>query len=103
MKNLSSKKAMMKSKLSMGAPVALFEVPSESIANTKVLDGIDKVTWIEPMVEKPTGGVWVLGSDPLSPISIVDTDGEGLIAFDTGDSKFGWEMSGAVTAGMIGA
>ncbi|MCC2111050.1 MAG: hypothetical protein KDJ16_03340 [Hyphomicrobiales bacterium] len=38
------------------------------------------------MIERPTDGVWIFGGYGLAPVIIIDTD-EGLIAFDTGDTK----------------
>jgi len=55
------------------------------------LDGIDKVTWTGPTIEQPVEGIWVFGGYGLAPISIIDTD-EGLIAFDTGDTKHDGEL-----------
>jgi alkyl sulfatase BDS1-like metallo-beta-lactamase superfamily hydrolase len=75
----------------MGAPVSLVKAPNGAIANKKILDGIDKVAWLKPTIEKPTEGVWVFGGYGLAPISVIDTD-QGLIAFDTGDSKHDGEI-----------
>jgi len=70
----------------MGAPVTLVEAPNGAIANKKLLDNIDKVSWLKPTIEQPVEGVWVLGGYGLAPMSLIETD-EGLIAFDTGDVK----------------
>jgi len=75
----------------MGAPVTLTKAPNGAIANKKILDGIDKVAWTKPTIEKPADGIWVFGGYGLAPITIIDTD-EGLIAFDTGDSKHDGEI-----------
>jgi alkyl sulfatase BDS1-like metallo-beta-lactamase superfamily hydrolase len=40
---------------------------------------------------KPVDGIWVLGGYGLAPMSIIDTE-EGLIAFDTGDTKHDGEI-----------
>ena len=77
--------------LYMGAPVTLAEAPNGAIANKKILDGADKVAWLKPTIEQPAEGIWVLGGYGLAPISIIDTD-EGLIAFDTGDTKHDGEF-----------
>jgi hypothetical protein len=55
------------------------------------LDGIDKVTWTGPTIEQPVEGIWVFGGYGLAPISIIDTD-EGLIAFETGDTRHDGEI-----------
>jgi len=75
----------------MGAPVTLVKAPNGAIANKKLLDGIEKVAWLKPTIEQPVDGIWVLGGYGLAPIAIIDTD-EGLIAFDTGDSKHDGEI-----------
>ena len=75
----------------MGASVALGEASNGAIANQKLLDGIDKVSWPEPTIEQPVEGIWVFGGYGLAPISVIDTD-EGLILFDTGDTKHDGEL-----------
>jgi len=75
----------------MGAPVTLVEAPNGAITNKKLLDGISKVAWLEPTIEEPAEGVWVLGGYGLAPIAVIDTP-EGLIAFDTGDTEHDGEI-----------
>jgi len=75
----------------MGEPVELAEAPNGAIANKRILDGIEEVFWLEPTIEQPAEGVWVFGAYGLAPIAIIDTD-EGLIAFDTGDTKHDGEL-----------
>ena len=75
----------------MGAPVALVKAPNGAIANQKLLDGIDEVGWSEPTIEQPVEGIWVFGGYGLAPISVIDTD-EGLILFDTGDTRHDGEL-----------
>jgi alkyl sulfatase BDS1-like metallo-beta-lactamase superfamily hydrolase len=75
----------------MGAPVTLVKAPNGAIANKKLLDGIEKVIWLKPTIEKPVEGVWVFGGYGLAPIAVIDA-GEGLIAIDTGDSKHDGEV-----------
>ena len=75
----------------MGGPVELVTAPNGAIANKRILDGIDEVAWTEPTIEQPVEGIWVFGGYGLAPISIIDTD-EGLIAFDTGDTKHDGEL-----------
>lgn len=75
----------------MGGPVELGTAPNGAITNKRILDGIDKVAWMEPTIEEPADGIWVFGGYGLAPISIIDTD-EGLIAFDTGDTKHDGEL-----------
>ncbi len=75
----------------MGAPVTLVEAPNGAMANKKLLDGIDKVGWIEPTIEQPVPGVYVLGGYALATITVIETD-KGFIAFVTGDSKHDGEL-----------
>ena len=75
----------------MGAPVTLEKAPNGAITNKKLLDRIDDVAWTKPTIEQPAEGIWTLGGYGLAPISIIDTD-EGLIAFDTGDTKHDGEL-----------
>jgi len=70
----------------MGASVILGTAPNGAIANKKLLDGIDKVTWLKPTIDQPAEGIWQFGGYGLSAMMVIDTD-EGLIIFDAGDSK----------------
>jgi len=70
----------------MGAPVELVEAPNGAIANKKLLDRVDSATCLSPQILEPAEGIWTFCGFTLAPISVIDTD-EGLIAFDTGDSK----------------
>lgn len=75
----------------MGGPVELGTAPNGATTNQLILDGISEVAWTEPTIEQPAEGIWVFGGYGLAPISIIDTD-EGLIAFDTGDTKHDGEL-----------
>ena len=75
----------------MGGQVELVEAPNGAIANKRILDGIEEVAWLKPTIEQPVEGVWVFGGYGMAPISIIDTD-EGLVAFDTGDTKHDGEL-----------
>ena len=75
----------------MGGEVELVTAPNGAIANKRILDGIEEVAWVEPTIEQPVAGIWVFGGYGLAPIAIIDTD-EGLIAFDTGDTKHDGEL-----------
>ena len=75
----------------MGGPVELVTAPNGAIANKRILDGIGKVAWLEPTIEQPVEGIWVFGGYGLAPIAVIDTD-EGLIAFDTGDTRHDGEL-----------
>lgn len=75
----------------MGAPVELVKAPNGAITNKKLLDRINDATWTEPTIENPVKGIWVFGGYGLAPISIIETE-DGLIAFDTGDTKHDGEL-----------
>jgi alkyl sulfatase BDS1-like metallo-beta-lactamase superfamily hydrolase len=75
----------------MGAPVTLEKAPNGAIANTQLLDRVDDATCLTPQILEPAEGIWTFCGFTLAPISVIDTD-EGLIAFDTGDSKHDGEI-----------
>jgi len=75
----------------MGAPVTLGKAPNGAIANKKLLDGVDAFNWLKPTIENPAKGVWVFGGYGLAPMSIIEAK-DGLIAFDTGDTKHDGEL-----------
>jgi alkyl sulfatase BDS1-like metallo-beta-lactamase superfamily hydrolase len=75
----------------MGAPVILGKAPNGAIANKKLLVRMDDIAWLSPTIEQPAERIWTLGGYGLAPISVIDTD-EGLIVFDTGDTKHDGEI-----------
>lgn len=75
----------------MGAPVEMATAPNGAITRKRLLDGIPEVAWTEPTIEEPAEGVWVFGGYGLAPMAAIDTD-EGLICFDTGDTKHDGEL-----------
>ncbi len=75
----------------MGAPVELGTAANGAIANRKLLDRVDDVASFDPVIEQPAEGIWTFTGFGLAPISIIDTD-QGLIAFDTGDSRHDGEL-----------
>ncbi len=74
-----------------GADVTLGKADNGAISNQKLLDRYDQTIWSKPTIEKPAEGIWTLGGYGLAPISVIDTE-EGLIVFDTGDSKHDGEV-----------
>lgn len=46
----------------MGASVTLTKAPNGAIANKKLLDGIDKVTWLKPTIDQPAEGICLGGT-----------------------------------------
>ena len=75
----------------MGAPVTLGKAPNGAIANKKLLDRIDDILVFKPTIVNPAKGIWQLHGYGLAPISVIEGE-DGLIAFDTGDSKHDGEV-----------
>ena len=75
----------------MGGPVEMVQAPNGAITNKKLLDRVGDFNWLEPTIENPAKGVWVFGGYGLAPMSIIEAQ-DGLIAFDTGDTKHDGEL-----------
>jgi len=76
----------------MGAPVALTKAPNGAITNKELLGRIGDFNWLKPTIENPAKGIYVLGGYSLAPMAFVETK-DGLIAFDTGDTKHDGELN----------
>jgi hypothetical protein len=71
----------------MGGPVELVTAPNGAIINKEVLEELPKTAWTNgPEIENPVEGVYVLGGYLISACIVVEAD-DGLIVFDTGDTK----------------
>lgn len=70
----------------MGAEVELVEAPNGAIVLDEVLTKNPKIIYMERTVEKVAEGVWVIGGYSIANTTVIETD-EGLIIYDTGDSK----------------
>jgi len=71
----------------MGGPAELVTAPNGAIVNKDVLDTLPKTSWTNgPEIENPVEGVHVLGGYLISACIVVEAD-DGLIVFDTGDTK----------------
>jgi hypothetical protein len=71
----------------MGGPAELVSAPNGAIVNKEVLEQLPKTGWTSgPEIENPVEGVYVLGGYLISACIVVEAD-EGLIVFDTGDTK----------------
>jgi len=75
----------------MGAPVTLTKAPNGAIATKELLDRVGDFNWLKPTIENPAEGIYVFGGYGLAPMSIIEA-GDGLIAFDTGDTKHDGEL-----------
>ena len=71
----------------MGGPAELVTAPNGAIVNKEVLEQLPKTGWTSgPEIENPVEGLYVLGGYLISACIVVEAD-EGLIVFDTGDTK----------------
>jgi alkyl sulfatase BDS1-like metallo-beta-lactamase superfamily hydrolase len=71
----------------MGGPAELVTAPNGAIVNKEVLKELPKTAWTDgPEIENPVEGVYVLGGYLISACIVVEAE-EGLIVFDTGDTK----------------
>ena len=71
----------------MGGPAELVTAPNGAIVNKEVLEELPKTGWTNgPEIENPVKGVYVLGGYLISACIVVEAD-DGLIVFDTGDTK----------------
>lgn len=71
----------------MGGPAELVTAPNGAIVNKELLETLPKVSWPDgPAIENPVEGVYVLGGYLNAAVIVVEAD-DGLIFFDTGDSK----------------
>jgi len=71
----------------MGGPAELVTAPNGAIVNKEVLDQLPKTAWTEgPEIENPVEGVYVLGGYLISACIVVEAE-DGLIVFDTGDTR----------------
>ena len=71
----------------MGGAAELVTAPNGAIINKEVLDELHKTAWTDgPEIENPVEGVYVLGGYLISACIVIEAD-EGLIVFDTGDTR----------------
>ena len=71
----------------MGGPAELVKAPNGAIVNKEVLEELPKTIWTNgPEIENPVKGVYVLGGYLISACIVVEAE-DGLIVFDTGDTK----------------
>jgi len=71
----------------MGGPAELTTAPNGAVVNKEVLEELPKTGWTNgPEIENPVDGVYVLGGYLISACIVVEAE-DGLIVFDTGDTK----------------
>jgi len=70
----------------MGGKVDLIEAPNGAVAREEVLDTSSKILYLEPTTEKLADGVWCIGGYSLANTTVIEAE-DGLIVYDTGDTK----------------
>lgn len=71
----------------MGGETELVTAPNGAIVNKLLVDEAPKVFWTDgPEIENPAEGIYVLGGYLISALIVVEAR-DGLIVFDTGDTK----------------
>jgi len=78
-------KAIVKSPY-MGGEVKLVTAPNGAIVREEVLQTLSQIIYTEPTTEKLAEGVWCLGGYSLGNIIVIEAE-DGLIVYDTGDTK----------------
>jgi len=70
----------------MGGAVELVEAPNGAIVNAEILEVNSRIMYTEPTVEEVVDGVWSIGGYSIANATVIETD-EGLIVYDTGDTR----------------
>ncbi len=70
----------------MGGPVELLEAPNGAIVNAEVLKINPQIMYLEPTVEEVVDGVWCIGGYSIANTTVIEGN-DGLIVFDTGDTR----------------
>ena len=70
----------------MGGEVKLIKAPNGAIVREEVLHTLTQIIYTEPTTEKLAEGVWCLGGYSLGNIIVIEAE-DGLIVYDTGDTK----------------
>jgi len=64
----------------------LITAPNGAIVNSEVLKIASQIVYNEPTIDKVAEGVWCIGGYSLANCTVIETE-EGLIIYDTGDTK----------------
>ncbi len=70
----------------MGGEVKLAEAPNGAIVNASALAVMPEIVYTEPTTEKLAEGVWCFGGISLANTTVIEAR-DGLIVYDTGDTK----------------
>jgi len=70
----------------MGGEVNLIEAPNGAITRAEVMETAAEIIYLEPETEKLAEGVWSIGGYSMANTTVIEAE-DGLIVYDTGDSK----------------
>jgi len=70
----------------MGGEVNLIKAPNGAVVREEVLTTSAKIVYTEPTTEKLADGVWCIGGYSLANTTVIEAE-DGLIVYDTGDTK----------------
>jgi len=70
----------------MGGPAELVTAPNGAIVNAEALQASSRILYLEPTTEKVADGVWCIGGYSLANTTVIE-DEDGLIVYDTGDTR----------------
>jgi alkyl sulfatase BDS1-like metallo-beta-lactamase superfamily hydrolase len=70
----------------MGGEVELTKAPNGAIVRKDVLEVASKIVYSKPTIDKVADGIWCIGGYSLANTTVIEAK-DGLIVFDTGDTK----------------
>jgi alkyl sulfatase BDS1-like metallo-beta-lactamase superfamily hydrolase len=70
----------------MGGDVKLTKAPNGAIVREEVLKTAAQIVYAEPTTEKLAEGIWCIGGYSLANTTVIEAE-DGLIVYDTGDTK----------------
>jgi hypothetical protein len=70
----------------MGGEVNLTKAPNGAVVREEVLKTGARILYLEPTTEKLAYGVWCIGGYSLANTTVIEAE-DGLIVYDTGDTK----------------
>ncbi len=70
----------------MGGEVNLTKAPNGAIARDEVFKIGSQIAYLEPTTDKLAEGIWCIGGYSLANTTVIEAE-DGLIVYDTGDTK----------------
>jgi linear primary-alkylsulfatase len=58
----------------MGGPVELTKAPNGAVTDKELLGRLGDFNWLQPTIENPVKGIYVLGGYSLAPMAVIETD-----------------------------